>query len=84
MQLANQREHLSRKTSPSICAALIDSLFETPGRCLWDRLRDHHRGHDRAHDRQRSHLWHASRFSLVGTGVIRAIDLQLYKRAHRP
>ena len=30
MQLANQREVLDREISPSIRAALIDSLFDTP------------------------------------------------------
>src|SRR5882757_11233908 len=34
MQLANQREVPDQETSPSIRAALIDSLFEAPGPLL--------------------------------------------------
>ena len=57
MQLANQSGEPDQKMSPSIYAALINSLFQNPGPMFAGvALRRRRRGHDGAEDRQRL-LW---------------------------
>ena len=57
MQLASQSGEPDQKISPSIYAALIDSLFESPrSAACGHRLRGHRGGHDRAEDGRKSDL----------------------------
>ena len=55
--LPTRREVIDQKISPSIRAALIDSLFETPAPMLAGIVFVRHRGgHDRDEDREQS-IW---------------------------
>ena len=78
MQFANQREVPEQETSPSIRAALIDSLFETAGTVHVGIVFATITAAMTALKTGSDFIW-ACVALLALAGVIRAIDLQLYQ-----
>src|SRR5258708_29166474 len=78
MQLANQREVPDQETSPSIRAALIDSLFETPAPLLAGIVFVAIAAAMTALKTGEGLIW-ACDALLVVAGAVRAFDLQRYQ-----
>jgi diguanylate cyclase (GGDEF)-like protein len=82
MQLANQREASDAETSPAIRAALIDSLFETPGPVHVGIIFLAITASMTALKTGEVLIW-ACVALLILAGVVRVFDLQRYQ-AHKP
>jgi diguanylate cyclase (GGDEF)-like protein len=78
MQLASQSEEPDRKLSPSIHAALIDSLFEAPAPLLTGLVFAAIAAAMTALKTGETLIW-ACVALLVATGAVRAFDLQRYQ-----
>jgi diguanylate cyclase (GGDEF)-like protein len=78
MQLANQREVTEQEISPSIHAALIDSLFEAPAPLLSGLVFAAIAATLTALKTGETLIW-ACVALLIATGAVRAFDLQRYR-----
>jgi diguanylate cyclase (GGDEF)-like protein len=78
MQLANQREVPDQEISPSISAALIDSLFEAPAPLLTGLVFAAIAAAMTALKTGETLIW-ACVALLIATGAVRAFDLQRYQ-----
>ena len=80
MQLADQIEEPDQKMSPSIYAALVDSLFQNPAPLFAGAVLRRRGGDDDGGQDRQTLLWPCVALLIV-TGAVRAFDMHWYKNA---